>query len=765
MESLRPIVKDLVLLGGGHSHAIVLRQWGMRPLAGVQITLITNLADTPYSGMLPSHVAGLYDFDQAHIDLRPLTRFAQARLFMDRVIGLDLERRRVICAHHPPVAYDVLSIDTGSTPAMVAVPGAADHAVPAKPVPQLLQAWARVRQQLEASPERPLTIAVVGGGIGGVELTLNMQARLQRRLKELGRPQDQVTFHLFHRRAELAPERSRATRHYLQRLCLRRRIQLHLQQTVAAVETIGGPLPYRVRCESGLTVACDRIFWVTQAAAPDWVRQSGLANDSQGFIAVADTLQSRSHPNVFAAGDVATMVNHPRPKAGVFAVRQGKPLSLNLRRHLQGQPLQPFRPQRQFLTLIDTGRGTAIASRGPFVAESCLFRYWKDHIDQKFMALFRDFPEMGASRPSDVVVRSASSPPPMYCAGCGSKVGRPALEQVLQRIQADVSWPVDTADILVGLTAAEDAAVVRVPHDRAMVHTADGFRALLADPFICGQIAVHHSLSDLFAMGATPQSVLALATVPYALPAQQTEILYQLLSGVQKALSQSHTPLVGGHTSEGPELVLSIVANGLAQPQRLLRKQGMAPGEVLILTKPLGTGVLFAADMRRQAKGRWIEAAVAVMVQSNQAAAQCLIQHQATACTDVTGFGFMGHLLELVQASQVGAVLTLNQLPALQGARQVLAQGVRSSLHPQNQTAAQAIENGADYIDHPDWPLLFDPQTSGGLLAAVPPDQVESCLATLHQAGYAHSLVVGRVIPRDNPTQPIRIEEWGRSEE
>jgi len=759
MASPHPIVKDLVLLGGGHAHAIVLRQWGMRPVAGVQLTLITNLADTPYSGMLPSHVAGLYDFDQAHIDLRPLTRFAQARLFMDRVIGLDLERRRVICAHHPPVAYDVLSIDTGSTPAMVAVPGAAAHAVPAKPVPQLLQAWAAVCQQLQAAPERPLTIAVVGGGVGGVELTLNMQARLQRRLKELGRPPDQVTFHLFHRRAELAPERSRATRHYLQRLCMRRQIQLHLQQTVAAVEAIGAPLPYRVCCESGLAVACDRIFWVTQAAAPDWVKQSGLATDAQGFIAVTDTLQSGSHPDVFAAGDVATMVNHPRPKAGVFAVRQGKPLSLNLRRHLQGQPLQPFKPQRQFLTLIDTGRGTAIASRGPFVAESRLFRSWKDRIDQKFMALFRDFPEMGASRPSDIIAPAAAATPPMYCAGCGSKVGRPTLEQALQRIQADVPQFLNNPDILVGLTAAEDAAVVKVPHDRVMVHTVDGFRALLQDPFIFGQIAVHHSLSDLFAMGATPQSVLVLATVPYALPAQQTEVLYQLLSGVQKALSPSHTPLVGGHTSEGPDLALSVVANGLAQPQRLLRKQGMAPGEVLILTKPLGTGVLFAADMRRQAKGRWIEAALAVMVQSNQAAAQCLLQHQATACTDVTGFGFIGHLLELVQASQVGVTLTLNQLPALPGTYQVLASGIRSSLHPQNQTAAEAIENGADYIDQPNWPLLFDPQTSGGLLAAVPSDQVESCLAALHQAGYAHSLVVGRVVPRGHPARPIRIEE------
>ena len=352
----QPIVKDLVLVGGGHTHAIVLRMWAMNPLSGVCLTLITNLADTPYSGMLPCHISGLYTFEESHIDLRPLTRFANCRLLMDTAIGLDLANQRVQCANHPPVAYDVLSIDTGSTPATLQVPGAAEYATPAKPVPDLLAEWRTLTEQVAQTPDRPVAIGIVGGGVGGVELTLNMQARLQSILQQAGQPLGNLTVHLFHRGAEIATGRNPWTRKHLQKLLMRRGIQLHRRENVVVVEKGQGNSRRRwVRCESGLAVACDRVFWVTNASAPEWIQSSGITRDAAGFILVSDTLQSLSHANVFAAGDIATMANHPRPKAGVFAVRQGKPLAKNLRRYLIGQPLKPFTPQKQFLNIIDTG--------------------------------------------------------------------------------------------------------------------------------------------------------------------------------------------------------------------------------------------------------------------------------------------------------------------------------------------------------------------------------------------------------------------------
>lgn len=774
MRVPQPIEQDLVLLGGGHTHSIVLRQFGMNPLPRVRLTLITNLVDTPYSGMLPCHISGLYNFDESHIDLRPLSRFANCRLLMDRAVAIDAANQQVICAHHPPVAFDVLSIDTGSTPATVHVPGARELAIPAKPVPELLKAWESLLKAVRDSDPQPISLAVVGGGVGGVELTLNMQMRLWHLLDELGRSRDDLTIHLFHRGAEIANGRNRSTRQLLHRRFVERGINLHLQESVCEIAAIE-PEQRRVRCESGLTVTCDRVFWVTNAAAPGWIQGSGLATDHQGFLQVEDTLQSSSHPNIFAAGDVATMKNHPRPKAGVFAVRQGKPLFLNLQAYLKGESLKPFTPQKQYLNIIDTGDGSAIASRGPFTFESKWMRAWKDHIDRKFMSLFSDFPEMAAAK-SDKTAGTGASPsaPIMYCAGCGSKVGSDVLSRALERLQKtgglvttpslekgiDVRHEGTAADVVIGLSSPDDAAVVRLPPGKLMVHTVDFFTALVDDPFVFGQIVVKHCLNDLYAMGAQPHTVMAIATLPHAIPDKQTETLFHLLSGVQKSLMATQTPLVGGHTTAGEQLALGLACNGLVEETAILPKGGMQPGDALILTQPLGTGTLFAADMQKQAKGRWIQNAIAHMIQPSALAMQCFRQHGVTACTDITGFGLLGHLLEMVKAARQGIALDLQTLPLLDGARETLQQGIVSSLQPQNLQAAIALQQASAYANRPDYPILFDPQTAGGLLASVPSDRAAHCVAQLQDRGYTAATCIGHVCPLPETMPPITIKAW-----
>lgn len=760
MQSVsQPILKDLVLVGGGHSHCIALRMFGMKQLPGVRLTLITETSHTPYSGMLPGHVAGFYSFDESHIDLRPLAQFAQAQLYIDRVIGLDLENNKVICANHPNVAFDLLSIDIGSTPATISVPGAEEYAIPVKPVSKFLARWEQIVECVAQKPEKAITLGIVGGGAGGVELALAMQSRLHQVLGRTGR----VGIHLFHSGAELMPTYSPWVRHRFERILTRRGIFLHLQETVCEVQ------PHKVICESGLTVESPQelpIFWVTQASAPDWLKASGLATDSKGFIQVGDTLQSLSHPQVFAAGDIATMVNHPRPKAGVFAVRQGKPLFKNLRQSLLGKHLKPYKPQKQYLSLIGTGNGRAIAAWGAFGGESPLLWRWKDYIDHQFMRRFSNLPEM-SDRQGDKRAAFAQSPIPnsMHCAGCGSKVGSSTLERVLHRLQLEHSIGTDNPDILIGLSTPDDAAVVQVPPGKLMVHTLDYFRALINDPFTCGQISTNHCLSDIFAMGATPQSALAIVTIPYGIEQKQEEILYQLLSGATKVLNRAQTHLVGGHTTEGAELVFGLSCNGLADPSHLLRKSGMKPGQVLILTKALGTGTLFAADMRRKAKGRWIDGAVESMLLSNQDAAACLWQHQASACTDVTGFGLLGHLLEMVQASRVAVELDIAAIPVLDGALETVQMGIVSSLQPQNLRVSRQISNlselgdacGSDFFLHPNYPLLFDPQTAGGLLAAIPADQATACLAQLKALGYQRSVVIGCATPLESGVKPVSL--------
>ncbi|MEO0933529.1 MAG: selenide, water dikinase SelD, partial [Cyanobacteria bacterium J06641_2] len=683
-QNIQDINKNLVLLGGGHSHVIVLKTFAMNALPGVKITLITNSSDTPYSGMLPGHIASFYTRNQCHIDLRKLASFSQAQLYIDSVTGIDLENNRVICANRPDVGFDLLSIDIGSTPATISVPGATKYAIPAKPVGNLLQNWYELVEKIKENPRKAVNIGIVGGGAGGVELALSMQGNLKKYHPNL-------EIHLFGRDNQLMPNANSLLGNLLHRILIERGVKLHLGETVCKVARQEDIQVSNVVCESGLQVECNYIFWVTQASAPKWLESTGIATDERGFILVNDNLQSLSHPQVFAAGDIATMKNHPRPKAGVFAVRQGKPLFENLRRSLLGKNLKNYVPQKDYLSLIGTGDGKALATRGWLtLPPSKLLWKWKDSIDRQFMERFSKLGDKEMGRTSKFL-----TPNSLPCSGCGSKVGGNVLEKVLTRIkESQVS---ESEDIVIGLNSTDDAAVVKVPTGKVMVQTIDYFSSLINDPYIFAQIAVNHCLSDIFAMGAIPTSVLALATIPYGKSSTVEETLFQLLSGAVKQLNQARVSLIGGHTIQGEKLAFGLSCNGLADEQQLLRKGGMQENDVLILTKALGTGVLFAGEMRFQVKGSWIDNAVKSMLLSNQAAAQCFLEFGATACTDITGFGLIGHLSEMVKASKIGVELELSKIPILDGAREISAKGIFSSLYPENLQASSYITNNQDF--------------------------------------------------------------------
>ena len=747
------MVKDLVLVGGGHSHVAVLKSFGMEPMPGVRVTLVCKDVYTPYSGMLPGYLAGHYSFADAHIDLRPLCNFAGAQFYHTPVTGLDLDQKQVLCADRPPVRFDLLSINIGSTPNTKDVPGVREHSLRVKPIDHFLRSWEELLARLQKAKAETVRVAVVGGGAGGVELALSTQHRLRRWLDESQRGKLRLEYHLLTASPTILPTHNRRVQEKFNRILREREVRVHRSHQVRKVE------PSRLLCDPGEAVDFDVLFWVTNASAPSWLAESGLKTDTEGFVAVNDRLQSLSHPGVFAAGDIATVQNHPRPKSGVFAVRQGPPLAKNLRLALAGQPPEPFAPQRRFLSLISTGDQYAVASRGQWSVEGAWVWRWKDWIDRRWMRRYQVLPEMSPP-PSEsftegladqAALREIASSP-MRCGGCGAKVGSAVLTRVLQRLR-----PVQRDDVVVGLNSPDDAAVIVVPPGKVSVQTVDFFRSFINDPFVFGQVTANHCLGDIFAMGAQPQSALAIVTVPYGAEDTVEEQIFQVMSGAAEVLGTHQTALAGGHTAEGPELAFGLVVNGIADPNRLLRKAGMQPGDQLILTKPLGTGALFAADMRRKAEGHWIEAALKSMLISNHAAARCFLEHGATACTDVTGFGLLGHMMEMVKLANVSVELRLNDVPVLDGAVETIRAGIFSSLQPQNVRLRRAVRNQDDASRHERFPLLFDPQTAGGLLASVPSTRAEACLAELRKCGHDRAAVIGSVTaPEDRPA-PIRI--------
>jgi selenide, water dikinase len=751
LSSSLPILKDLVLLGGGHSHVAVLKRFGMPPMPGVRVTLISRAVDTPYSGMLPGLIAGHYTRDDAYIDLQPLARFAGARAVFDEAIGLDLARRHVQFRSRPPISYDVLSIDIGSTPNLQ-VAGAADHAVAVKPIDRLLDRWSALTARVLAD-DATKRIAVVGGGAGGVELLLAVQYSLRKLLAHAGRGEHRLEYHLFTEGDRILPTHNASVRRRFERILGRRDVQVH--RGSAVVEVAAGA----IHTADGRTHEIDETLWTTQAAAAPWLAESGLAVDEQGFVQVSRTLQSTSHAGVFAAGDIASMVRDPRPKSGVFAVRQGPPLARNLRRALLGEPLEPYRPQRQFLSLISTGDQYAIASRGPIAFEGAWVWRWKDRIDRRFMRLYNDLPELPAPGVPQVPAGLADSDAiatltetAMRCGGCGAKVGASVLTRALRQVGV-ASDP----SVLVGLESPDDAAVIETGSEEATVHTVDFFRAMIDDPYVFGQVVATHSLSDVYAMGAEPSSALAIVTVPQGREVSVEETLTHVMAGAAVVLREAGVALVGGHTSEGAELAMGFAVNGRVNRARVLRKSGLRAGDRLILTKAIGTGTLFAADMRHRARGRWIAAATRSMTQSNRLAACCIERHGATACTDVTGFGLAGHLVEMLQASGTDAELSLATVPVLEGAEQTVALGIFSSLQPQNVRIRRAITAAPEALTHPRFPLLFDPQTSGGLLAGVPAAAAHACVDALRSLGYGESAIIGTISTRDHHAETITV--------
>lgn len=749
----RPVTKDLVLVGGGHTHVAVLKHFGMKPLPGVRLTLISRESNAPYSGMLPGLIAGHYTFPDTHIDLAPLARFARARFLRDQVVGVDPENKRVLCAGRPPVAFDVLSLNTGSAPGVRRVAGAAGSVVPVKPIDGFFARWTQLRERV-AGTSGPVSIGIVGAGAGGVELALSIRYGLARAAKAAGRPRDNLRIELFTDSSEILPAYPRRMRARFARILADDGIAVHTDHRVVRVD---GP---RLHFGNGSRARFDELLWVTTAGAPDWPRKSGLQVDERGFIRVRDTLQTLAHPDVFAAGDIAAVEGYPRPKAGVFAVRQGPPLARNLERRLRGASLAAFRPQREYLSLISTGRRHAVAARNGLTVAGRWVWTWKDRIDRRFIRDYTELPSMDGEEGGDGPapagpskagaggesrdVASSGPDPAMRCGGCGSKVGSELLFRSLARLGA-TGHP----QVMVGLDAPDDAAVLQVPAGQVAVQSVDFFRSFIEDPFLFGRITANHALGDIFAMGAEPLAAMAMVTLPLAAEEKMEEDLTQLMAGALEVLERDAVALVGGHTSEGGELALGFSVTGTAPPEDLLRKSGMRPGDRLVLTRPVGTGVIFAAEMRGRAQSLWIDAALALMQQSHRAPARILGEHGATAATDVTGFGLAGHLLEMARASGVEVSVGLAGVPFLDGALELARLGIFSSLQDQNLRSLASVRADPGVFGNPATQLLFDPQTAGGLLASVPAARVETCVEALRAAGCPRATVIGTVLAED----------------
>jgi len=736
-------LRHLVLVGGGHAKIAVLKKFAMDPMPGLRLTLISRDVMTPYSGMLPGYIEGAYQKDEITLDLSHLARHAGARFIHDEISFIDPDMKTVTITGRPPLSYDLLSLNIGASTDLDAIPGASEHAIGIKPISTLLE---RLDDVLNPEHDAP-HLLLAGGGAAGVETAL----ALHQRLNVEGSRNARIT--LVHRGKRLAAEYPHAASRMMENELHKKGVEVRLATSLKRVEHKTAIL------DGGEKITADLILVITPASPPKWLAKTSLARDEHGFLAVNSCLQSESHPEVFAAGDIATLITDRRPKAGVFAVRAGPYLSENLRRSLLGQKLKNWKPQRNYLALIGTGGGKAIALRGNVVLPAS-GPGWKlkEWIDRRFMHRFSVFPETNPIPPPPLAhdLKDEINDPAlaeMRCLGCAAKAGWNSLDQGLASAIDHLSQ--SKPQMITSTPIGEDSAVTELDHgtsENLLVQSVDALTAVVDDPFLLGRIAALHALSDLYASNAKPLTALALLTLPPALARLQQDDITQILAGAMLALAEEETRLIGGHTSESDALQVGFSVTG-TRPRNLNLPEPR-DGDALVLTKPLGTGIIMAAHARGiiGANGNLRGKAINVMSGSNGLAASLFDKHGPLMMTDVTGFGLARHLRSLLDRSEgraLSAECKHSSLPVIDGVTDQIRQGVASSLAGMNAKSAPLITLGEASTD-----LYHDPQTGGGLLAIVPQQLVQALMQDAEAHGVSFHLI-GHI--RDDGMARIRI--------
>ncbi|TCL10138.1 selenophosphate synthase [Shimia isoporae] len=719
MHSPHPLTRDLVLVGGGHAHALVLRMWGMKPLAGARLTLINPGPTAPYSGMLPGHIAGHYSREDLEIDLVKLARFAGARLIMAPATSIDPVAKTVTVMGRGEIGYDVASLDVGIHGDLPFIDGFAEYGIGAKPLDRYARKWAAFLEAVEndLAPE----VAVIGGGIAGVELALAMGHALK-----VKGAVPKIT--LIEASEKITPQTPGAEEP-LQKAMARMGVKVLTDASVVGVTRD------RVLLADGRQVASRFSVGAAGGFAHPWLANSTLPLTDGGFVRVSQTLQAEGYDDLFAVGDCAELTDTPRPKAGVFAVRAAPVLKHNLKAALTGRRMRSFKPQEDYLKLVSLGGKRALAAKyGKTFSgtglKAPLWR-WKNHIDRKFMRKFDRLPSMPQPKVPREIADGQLDKQPM-CGGCGSKVGAGTLAKALQGMPS-----LGRADVLSG--PGDDAAVLSIG-EKEQVMTTDHLRGFNEDPGLMARIVAVHALGDIWAMGATPQAALLSIILPRMAEPLQARTMAEILREAGDVLKGAGAEIVGGHSTMGAEMTIGLTLTGLLD-RSAITIAGAQVGDALILTRPIGSGTVLAAEMQGKARGRDVAEMLARMAVPQSDAAGVL--QDAHAMTDVTGFGLAGHLMAICRASGVAAELDLASVPTYAGAEALAAAGHRSTIYQSNLDAAPVF--GPDSAKAV---LLHDPQTAGGLLAAVNATDATDLVTELRALGH-DAAVIGRLVAGD----------------
>ena len=681
--------KQLVLLGGGHAHVQVLRKLCMNFYEGLHVILINNSLESAYSGMTPAYIQDYYKINEIMIDLQRLCFNAGVTFINDEVIQLKTEEKKVILKNRPSIHYDLLSINTGciSKKNNIKIHENSKN-IFIKPINNLIKNLNALDEIIKNTNNTKINI--IGGGVAAFEISFALRQRFH----------NKISISIISKNILLEKNLNTKTINELKKISENMNISLKESDVIEIKKN-------ELLLSNGEIFPSDLNLISTGAQIPEWIQNSSLEKND-GFIGIKTNLQSINDENIFAAGDVASIQDHRRPKSGVMAVRQGQILKENIFLKIQGKKLKKFRPQKNWLYIIGTYPNKALLNYMYLSFHSKWCWTLKKWIDKSFIKRF-SFPNKLNMKKKIVSENFEIQNQEMYCQGCGSKISKATLIDYLSENSKN--------------NELADSSIVKFSNNQ-ILQTVDHIKLFNSiDPFDFGIISYLHSQNDIIAAGGSVHSLNISVGVPFG--DGNTEIFYlkSFMKGIEHLSKFDNASIISGHSYQTFEPGITINMNGTYEHES--KKTLAKENNLIYLSKPLGVGYLLAAYFKNSdlLDSQDFKEVLSSMKLSNKNASEIAKKHQTKSMTDISGFGLASHLGDICKSSGLTANIHLDEKLLINPNLEILKNFQSTGYKSNYQSVSQYInsEGNNPYLD-----ILYDPQTNGPLLMIIEENKKDS---------------------------------------
>ncbi len=687
------IEKDLVLIGGGHSHLNVLMSFIKKPIPYIRITLVSNTIDTPYSGMLPGFIEGTYSWREVNIDLYKLTLMGNFRFINDDVINLSGNAKIICFKERPSISFDFLSINCGIESNYKQIIGAKKHTIPLKPISKLNFSWLENFKKIKS-------IAIIGGGAAGTEVSLAIRKRLNDK---------SIKIKIFTGYKGLLPNFNNISKKKITNILKKNDVKFYENEPVKKITSTF------IITDKNFKYKIDKVILATNGIAPNWLKKTDLTLCEKGFIITNNQFQT-NFENIFAAGDVTNFNNLNLQKSGVYAVKSGKILSGNIRSFILKGKLKQYLPQKHLLALIGLSNGQALANKLFFSSTSKLNYKIKKLIDLRFIQKYTKLNSKQSNKKIDDF---------MECQGCAAKISPEAIKKTLPK------------EIIYN---SKDAS--SIPKFPKLFHTVDMISSIITDPYKLGMISANHALSDIYSSGSYPISAQMILQLPSSNDEIHSRDIRQIYNGSKKIMDKNSCVINGGHTMIGQDYNPVIGFTIIGKSKLNKNRKNIIYGDPLFLTGKIGSGLIFAGINTGKIDSYHKLEVIDHMIEGNFRIGKILNKINPLCCTDVTGFGLANHLINLInrEKQSIGFNLELNKIATFKGVKECLKRQIRSTFFEQNFNSAKnsiIFKNNLNNRHE----ILFDPQTVGGFLFVISKGSIKEVSKLLDDNKVEYSII------------------------